>query len=414
MKQLFFATLLFFTVHACHGQWRNDGQTPPVLAFGAHDTNLFVSVDNTSYPWHLVYRFSPNNAQNWTGADAGIDGTQGLVTSFSSLGKYLFAGQSNGSAVQSSDNGSHWISSNIGSPIISDGAYLFGIDGFFDGAKIIYFTSRSRDMGSTWDSVTNLIPSAFAANGACVYATASNEIWRSLDTGNRNSWFQIHPPFIGIMTPVDSILFIVGNGELAKSTDSGSSWSMVTVDSAGVPWYLNVLATDGNNLFAGTKQGILVSTDTGHSWKAANDGILYHNVFKDTLNVTSNIQHLMVFDTLLFVDVTYDRGPFGTYYYLFDRPISELTAKSDVVQQLPPGDTIEIYPNPTASRVSILSGGTSILDVRVLNVLGTEVLNSPTERASSLTLDLSQLPSGTYFLHIETPQGMLLRKVIRQ
>jgi hypothetical protein len=104
-------------------------------------------------------------------------------------------------------------------------------------------------------------------------------------------------------------------------------------------------------------------------------------------------------------------------YYLFDRTISDLVkpdSPSSVVQLPQPEDTIEIYPNPTMSQLSIRTGGTSILGVQVLNVLGVDVLDVPNEHASNLTLDLSKLLSGTYFLQIQTAEGLILRKVIRE
>ncbi|MFI5201211.1 MAG: T9SS type A sorting domain-containing protein [Candidatus Kapaibacterium sp.] len=382
-------------------QWSGEA-SPPILAFGVHDTNLFVSVDNRSYPWNLVYRISPFVPRTWTGADAGMDASQGLVTSFASLGKYFFAGMTNssgghGPGWQSSDNGSNWVN-NSGSPVFSNGRYLFS-----SSSTTVY---RSTDTGRDWVGVPCVGAINFAAMGINVFANTGGAIWRSEDTGN--NWSQIHPPIVGAMVPMDSILFIVGNGELAKSTDSGTSWSMVTVDSGGVPWYLNVMATDGKNLFAGTKQGILVSTDTGHSWQAQNDGILdkWQN---NSISVTA----IAVFDTLVFIDVTSSR-PTDTYYALYDRPISELTAKSAVAQVQQPGDTIEVYPNPASGVVSIRSGGTTILGVRVLNVLGENMLSIPNTHFSDISLDLSKLPSGTYFLRIQTSEGNVLRKIVKE
>ena len=79
-----------------------------------------------------------------------------------------------------------------------------------------------------------------------------------------------------------------------------------------------------------------------------------------------------------------------------------------------PSDSIEIYPNPTTSQISIRSGGTLILGIRVLNVLGEQVLNISDQNSSDLSFDLSKLSQGTYFLEIETIRGTVLKKVIRK
>ncbi|MFI5201213.1 MAG: T9SS type A sorting domain-containing protein [Candidatus Kapaibacterium sp.] len=399
MKRIAILILVAFTV-PCSAQWKNDGGASDVLAFGIHDTNIFVSSNTQYYPWHLVYRFSPNSPGDWFEADNGIDGTQGLVTSFASLGDYFFAGMTlnggPGAAYRSTDNGSNWA--------LNAGGYVCtnGIDMFAVGADGIY---RSADSGNTgsWQKVSSFIATDIAAMGTYIFASRFSGVIRSTNSGL--NWSAISPPFIGTMTVMDSILFIVGNGELLKSTDSGSNWSMVTVDSAGVPWYVNMLVTDGKSLFAGTPHGVLVSTDTGHSWQVRNEGFSVNPP-----NTALAIRAMIVYDTLLFV--TTATNPL--YTYLYSRPISELTAKSGVVDRMVPVDSIEVYPNPTLDRVSILSGGTSILGVRVLNVLGTDVLDLPKVNGPGLTFDLSKLPSGTYFLEIETAKGMVLRKVIRE
>jgi hypothetical protein len=97
------------------------------------------------------------------------------------------------------------------------------------------------------------------------------------------------------------------------------------------------------------------------------------------------------------------------------RSIPEMTKDTTAsVVQIQPDDSLSIYPNPASEVVTIISGGTSIQGVSVLNVLGENVLNMPNLRESDITLDVSELPSGTYFVHIETANGSVLRKVVIQ
>jgi hypothetical protein len=104
-------------------------------------------------------------------------------------------------------------------------------------------------------------------------------------------------------------------------------------------------------------------------------------------------------------------------YYLFDRTISDLVkpdSPSSVVHLPQPGDTIEIYPNPAGNIVSIVAGNASIQQIKVLNVLGVEVLPIRESHESEITLDISRLPSGTYFLQIGTSNGTVLRKIVKE
>ena len=410
MKRIILIILLVFAAIPCSAQWKNAYMRGQIFTFGVHDTSFFIS---TPSPAHLVWRLdalAPNVV--WTGADNGIDPTQGNVTSFASLGLYLFAGMtsSNGTSsgcFRSGNNGGSW-QVNGGSPLVSNGRYLLS-----SGVSTVY---RSTDSGGSWQPVNCPVAYSFAALGSCFVASTSAGVYRSLDGGV--IWNKISNPVIGLMTPMDSLLFIVSNGKLAESTDSGTDWSMVAVDSFGTPQYVNCLATDGKNLFAGTTTGFLVSTDIGKHWSPKNDSITYHDVNPpDTHTSTEDVTQIGVFDSLVFAEVHYNPFALTDYYYLFDRSIRDLTdttqsAVRSVARST--NDTLEIYPNPAIGFVSVLAGGTSILGVQLLNVLGEDVLNAPSSYASDITLDISKLPSGTYFIRIQTSTGNTLRKIVKE
>ncbi len=419
MKRAILIYLLFSV--PCTAQWRNAGFHGPdanVLAMATHDTDFFIG-DSVSLPGgqYAIYRFvnfASNREVNWTNADSGIDYSHGNISSFASVKDHLFGGMftANGRAGagwMSTDNGAHWVA-NGGGYMVSNGTYVFG-----EGSAGIYL---STDEGTSWNLVTKFVGNSLAAHGAEIYATTNSGIWRSSDSGWH--WSQITTPLIGPVVPMGSLLFIVSNGLIAKSSDSGGNWAMLTVDSAGTMAYVNVLITDGTNLFAGTNKGILVSTDIGAIWTPENTGIFdFENLFPAPYkNLPYTITRFGIFDTLLFADISFWRtdNPLAPpyEYFLAYRPISEMTGKASVSQAPLASDTIEIYPNPTLDHASILAIGTYIMDVHVLNVLGENVLNVPAPQGADITLDLSKLPSGTYFLQIETQNGVVLRKVIRE
>ncbi|MBO4587061.1 MAG: T9SS type A sorting domain-containing protein [Bacteroidales bacterium] len=72
---------------------------------------------------------------------------------------------------------------------------------------------------------------------------------------------------------------------------------------------------------------------------------------------------------------------------------------------------VEIYPNPAHGDVTVKVSEPSVLTV--LDMTGRVVI-SPTPITSNLQLPTSDLPSGTYFVHITTSAGVVVKKLIVQ
>ena len=398
MKRTLIIIFITFISIPCFAQWKNAGFSPyPIIAFGVHDSSFFLSI-----PGHLY-------GYNVSVSDVGINFSQGDITSFGSLGTYVFAGQSKGTEYRSTDNGGNW-SENIGSPVYSNGTYLFG----FYGSNI----ARSSDSGNHWEHLSTTLPvQSYASIGWTIFANIGNALWRSSDSGTH--WSQLSQPFSGNVTlnvyTMDSVLILVDNdpslrsatagGMMAVSYDLGNNWTKRSlVIGNGNTDVITALASKDSILFAGSlTSGVFISKDTGATWKAINDSL---PIAFYPLHVTA----MGIFDTLLFADLTANGE-----YNLFVRSIPEMladTAPSSVVQTLSSDDTIEIYPNPATGTVTILAGDASLLGVSVLNVLGEDVLDMPNLRESDITLDVSKIPSGTYFLRIQTVESIVLRKIV--
>jgi photosystem II stability/assembly factor-like uncharacterized protein len=405
----FFVFLLLIVSTPCAAQWRDVGfgnisgsNFGTTVALGVHDNTIFQSfkADRGFEVDVNVLRYVP--PATWEEADSGIDYSQGNVTSFASLGPYFFAGQifldgSNAGEYSSTDNGAHWNAPKIGSPVASNGTYLFGGWGNIG-------IARSRDSGNNWKQVANLTVNNFAAHGACILASTTSGIWRSTDSGT--NWAKITTPAglsLSAFATIDTQIFAGGLG-IFRSTDSGANWTQFALAKDSV----YALASHGKYLFAGTDSGVFVSSDSG-IWKNVSDNMGAQPGYYPKVRL------LAVLDTQLFafVDAGYqDPLEFG---YVTARPFSEMEGTSAVRAASPqPSDTIELYPNPATGLVTILAGGTNILGVSVLNVLGEDMLDMPNVRESDITLDLSKLPSGTYFVQIQTGNGSVLRKVIRE
>jgi hypothetical protein len=393
MKRICIFLIVMFGTVPAFGQWfyidGGLGTQGATLAFGVHDSSLFESGSNG-----VVDRYiSP---QNWAEADNGIDFTQGAITTFASLGQYFLAGSappSQGVATLSTDNGGSW-KTVLGGPVGTNGTYFF--------AQYATRIARSVDNGKFWEHLSPPAGNFYTGTGRYVLSgTSTDGVWRSMDSGG--TWSRDTTPIntINSFAFIDSVTF-GANGKIIKSPDSGSHWTDVSIPGRNT----SVIVSDSTFLFAGTDSGVYVSLNYGTTWRAVNENLLGRG--PGYPQVTA----LCVFDTLLVAGVNAGAG----YGYASARPIKEMvdTTPASVVQTTLPGDTIAVYPNPAMGTVTILADGTFIYAVSVLDVLGEDVLDMPNLRESDITLDLSKIPSGTYFLRIETGNGSVLRKVVVQ
>ncbi len=427
MRTIIIGFISFIAV-PCFAQWRYLGNIE-TIAMAAHDTSFFFS---DAPPFAGIERINPNGE-----ADAGINFSLGTVSSFASLGRYIFANIGFGYSFRSSDNGNQWEQRPGGKAIISNGRYLF--------ARYQYFQFRymaiSRDSGNSWDSVASFDAHSLVAAGNCIFASTGDALWRSLDTGSRGSWTQLspQPPFMGTMMTMGSLLFmyqnyraafdgssVSHNGVLIISRDSGMIWDTVQVDSAGMPEYVTTVATDGKNLFVGgvsSRQdpvaftnlgnGFYVSTDTGKNWRAVNDGL--GNPAYDPFNVEAI--GIYVHDSAIYISTNNNNyggsNPSFAGYY---RPLKEvLDSTKDGVKSVADNvisDSLSIYPNPLSGITTISLTGIPFATVEIYDLLGREVEHF--RMAGSYEWNASRLPAGTYYLEIETPSGLVVRKLVKE
>ena len=75
---------------------------------------------------------------------------------------------------------------------------------------------------------------------------------------------------------------------------------------------------------------------------------------------------------------------------------------------------IKISPNPTTGIITVHNAPANILHVTITNVLGETVTELTNPGTSDFTLDLSQLPLGTYFARFSAAGSVIMRKIIRE
>jgi hypothetical protein len=74
---------------------------------------------------------------------------------------------------------------------------------------------------------------------------------------------------------------------------------------------------------------------------------------------------------------------------------------------------IEIFPNPTASFININADLDGRKEMQVLNISG-QIAMKDSFYAKKKTIDLSELPTGFYFIRITTKDGTLTQRIIKE
>jgi hypothetical protein len=75
---------------------------------------------------------------------------------------------------------------------------------------------------------------------------------------------------------------------------------------------------------------------------------------------------------------------------------------------------VEIYPNPVDDKLYIVTED-DVKEVVVYTITGVIVGQQSTDnRQQTLTIDLSDLKSGIYFVKINTEKGNIVKRIIKQ
>jgi photosystem II stability/assembly factor-like uncharacterized protein len=234
----------------------------------------------------------------------------------------------------------------------------------------------------------------------CLYTSDGGNTWKPRAPGgdqllflHDSTWiagfFGHEPPqktnddFNGGYHPLDSIVDL---DSLKYRCRHNHAYALSKCDSN------NIL---GMNLYSGAGE-ITRSTDAGESW---------HIQLCFSHAPLNDIRASVSLPTKL---VGYAVGVDSQIYKTIDG--GGLSFHNDV-KKVDQNSTLVITPNPTTGIISISGLSENILSVTVENILGKTIAEIGHPESSSLKLDLSQQPPGTYFARFVTAGAVVVRKI---
>lgn len=228
-------------------------------------------------------------------------------------------------------------------------------------------TLRTIDGGFSWDTLPSS-PSTNTVMEAMSFASNS--------TGFKGGWY---------------------NGHLEKTTDSAQSWVDVNYTDSlliGQIYDFHISASQPNAYYAcGWYGEIFKSIDGGNNWFQLNSGVSNTTILYGVFFLNDSVGWVVGTDGTILKTTT---GGITV-------DISKLSSRETL--------SIIVSPNPTEGNINITATSEMFISRITLYDLAGKLLLT---KQNSSNLDISTVPSGKYFICIDTNKGIITKKIIKK
>ncbi|GEQ85570.1 hypothetical protein ULMS_10780 [Patiriisocius marinistellae] len=231
----------------------------------------------------------------------------------------------------------------------------------------------TQDAGSNWLNISSTLPNRWVTK---VLA----------DRENAN----------GVYVTFSGYRFGENEGHVYQSSDFGANWNNISTGIPDIP--INDIIKDINDiLYVGTDIGVIASGDNGQTW----------------VPLAANLPSVPVTDMHIHEVSQY------LYIGTYGRSIYKINLSNDILafSENEAENTLIVSPNPANDYITLTLGKSigSKNEIQLHDALGrlvaSEILNFG--NSNQATLNLSQYPTGVYFLSVATEGKTITKKLIK-
>lgn len=227
----------------------------------------------------------------------------------------------------------------------------------------------TEDGGGNWDNISGTLPNR----------------WITSVLASKENASQVYVTYSGYRNGED-------DGHVYRSNNNGTNWSDVSTSLPDIP--INDIVQDAQGyLYLGTDVGVFASVDEGINWQVVGDNL--PSVVVNDMHIHDASQYLYI-------------GTYGRSSYKIDLGAVVLGTSENAF-----AETTVLAPNPASDYVDIASPN-GISSVILYDVLGREVqIENFSSTDKRVTIDLSALSSGVYYVQVSNGSSKTTKKLIK-
>ena len=222
-----------------------------------------------------------------------------------------------------------------------------------------------------------------------------------------NSGSYINYTIMDVMNDTDMVLF----DSLHVGSHTIAAGSAITVSTS----IGNQSYTDN---FSGTIQAVLINTTTGASFTIQQHTSEHINDNYDYATLTFTNSDVSVTPGVYALEIQHQYNGSGNFYttssdYYVNPILMTVTGGTATgVTPVTATSDVYVYPNPASDLINILIQGVDVTALRMMDVQGRTVKILDAGKQTVITVPVSDLAAGVYFLEAETATGTITKKIV--